>query len=259
MPTIDDFVNNRWADAKEALIQRDPEYVRKVEDLVKEDESKSHLIVLSPEAIPTFEVKETPRKPLTTKWHKLLESCYEMTMQADIIRVIATSLTGSQIKHAPNEIAGRLFLYHFRSFPIHVKVLFERAHDVIRKSAEVYLSNRRSIEQLAVRYRQAINQETPDFLNEIRNSYVHARKQNWAGKVTAEHSWEPAVVIGQTPRIALEALLYPQLGSQFKSGKYAYFADAAEIILEGFGTILHNFEDDLIANYKLKYPMSSAQ
>ncbi len=259
MATIDDFVNHRWTDAKEALRQQDPDYVSKVEDLEREFETRNGLLVLSPEAIPPFEVNETPRRPLTTEWHKLLESCNEMTMQADIIRIVAASLTGNQVRQAENNVAGRLFLYHFRSFPIHVEALFQRAHDVIRKTAEVYRADRKSIGKLIMRYKQAMNQQKPDILDEIRNSYVHATKQSWAKKVTEEQNWEPAVVIGQTLRIALEAQLYPRQGSRFKSGDYTHFVDAADIFLNDIGKVLGDFEQDLIANHKLKYRMDGGE
>ena len=182
-----------------------------------------------------------------------------MTMQADIVLIVAASLTANQVKQVRNDVAGRLFAYHFRSFPIHVKTLVERVHDVIRKTAEVYLSHYRSIRKLCERYKQAINQEMPDFLNEIRNNFVHPTKQNWAKTVTEEHNWEPSVVIGQTTRIPLNMLLYPQQGNLFRSGKYAHFVDAAEMILNDIGKILHDLEQDLMANCKLKYRMSSGR
>ena len=54
-------------------------------------------------------------------------------------------------------------------------------------------------------------------------------------------------------------LLYPQQGREFKSGKYANFVNAAEMILNGIGGVLLTFEQDLMANYKLKYPMTCGQ
>ena len=54
MATIDDFVNHRWTDAKEALRELDPGFVSKVEALVREYESRNRLLVISPEALPAF-------------------------------------------------------------------------------------------------------------------------------------------------------------------------------------------------------------
>ena len=150
-------------------------------------------------------------------------------------------------------------MYYFRSFPIHVKTLVERVHDVIRKTAEVYLSHCRSIRKLCEHYKQAINQEMPAFLNEIRNNFAHPTKQSWAKTVTEEQNWEPSVVFGQTPRLAHDMLFYPQQGSLFKSGKYPHYVDAAEIIPNGIGKILQVLEQDLMTNYKLKYRMSSGR
>ncbi len=182
-----------------------------------------------------------------------------MTMQSDIVRTVAVSLTATLNRQTRDDLAGRLFAYHFLSFPIHVKTLAERVHDVIRKTAEVYLSHYRSIRKLCEHYKQAINQEMPAFLNEIRNNFAHPTKQSWAKTVTEEHNWEPSVVIGQTPRLAHDMLFYPQQGSPFRSGKYAHFVDAAEMILNDIGEILHDLEQDQMASYKFKYRMSSGR
>ena len=254
MATIDDFVNHRWADAKEALRQLDPDYVSKVEDLAREYESKNRLLYIPLEAIPASDVKDNPRKPLSTEWHKLLESCNEMTIQADIIRTVAASLTPNQVGQERNDTAGRLFVYHFRSFPIHLKSMVERLHDVIGKTANTYLGDHKSIRKFRKRYKQTINQQMPDSLSKLRNASVHATNRNWAKKVTKENSWEPAV-IGPTPRIALDASFYPQLGSRFKYGEYTHFVDEAEMFLHGLGKILQELEQDLMTKYKLKYRM----
>ena len=255
MPIIDDFVNHRWADAKEALRDQDPDFVTKVEDLVREDESRNRLLYLPIGAMPAFEVNETPRKPLSTEWHNLLGSCNEITRQADIVLMVAANLSGCLNTETPDELAGRQFIYHFRSFPIHATTLFENANDVILKTLTVFLDDQASIYILRRRYKQAIEQKTPKFLHKVRNSYLHATEKYWSRKITEEENWEPAVAIGQTPRTALDKLLYPQQGSRFKSGKYTHFMDAAEIFLNDIGKVLHDLEQDLKANYKLKYPM----
>ncbi len=255
MPTIDDFVNHRWADANEALRVQDPEYMKRVEDLVKQDESRNHLLYIPLEAKPPFEVNVTPRIPLSTEWHKLFEACNEITRQADIVLIIAASLTSHQMGQAPNDVAGRLFIYNFRSFPIHVKTLSEWANNLIKRTAETYTIKRRSSSILFKRYRRIIDREIADYLGRIRISNVHATDDNWSRSVTAEQNWEPAVALGQTPRIAHDVLLYPQQGREFKTGKYANFLNAAEMILNGIGGVLLTFEQDLMNNYDLKYPM----
>ncbi len=202
--------------------------------------------------MPPFEVNVTPRKPLSKEWHKLFETCNEITSQADIVRIVAACLTADQLRQASNNIAGRLFVYHFRSFTIHVKTLGEWANKLIKKTVETYINDHKPRKKLYQRYRRVINKEMPEHLGRIRNSNVHATDDNWSRGVTTEQNWEPAVALGQTPRIAYDVLFYPLQGSKFKGGEYTHFVDAAEIILNDIGNILYALEQDLKAKYNLK-------
>ena len=131
----------------------------------------------------------------------------------------------------------------------------ERMKDVIRKTVNTYLGDHKSTRKICKRYQRAINQQIPDSLRELRNSFVHPTNMNWTKKVTAERNWEHAVVICQTPQIALGELLYPQLGRPFKSGDYGRFVNTAEMFLNDLGNILYALEQDLKANYNLKCPI----
>ena len=124
---------------------------------------------------------------------------------------------------------------------------------------ETYIDDHESRKKLYQHYRRVINKEIPVHLGKIRNSNVHATDDNWSRGVTAEQNWEPAVALGQTPRIAHDMLFYPQQGRKFKDGEYAHFVEVAEIILSDIGKVLHDLEQDLKANHNLKYPMISGQ
>ena len=66
MATIDDFVNHRWADAKEALRQLDPDYVNRLE-------STARLQRVGLEHPFPADMKEQPKKRLSKEWHHPLE------------------------------------------------------------------------------------------------------------------------------------------------------------------------------------------
>ena len=61
MPSIDDFVNHRWADAKEVLRQLDPDYVREIGETVRLQD-----VGLQPPKVP--DVERSP-KPESTEGH----------------------------------------------------------------------------------------------------------------------------------------------------------------------------------------------
>ena len=71
MATIDDFVNHRWADAKQTLRNLDPEYVSNLESTVR----LQHLGLEHPYPA---DVEDSPKQRLSIEWHRLLESCHEL-------------------------------------------------------------------------------------------------------------------------------------------------------------------------------------
>ena len=77
MPSIDDFVSHRFADAKEELRKLDPGYVGDIECIVRVENSgqESPLLPVDENSI---QQKLTPKKRLPKAWHRLLEACHEL-------------------------------------------------------------------------------------------------------------------------------------------------------------------------------------
>ena len=239
----------------------DPDYVSKVEDLAREYESRNRLLYIGLEAPPVFQVKEIPRKPLSKEWHRLLESCLELTMQADILSLAANSLS-TVVNRAMSYLEiGKRHGYHFRSWFIHATTLRERANDLIKRSARVYLHDRSSISKLIKHYQKRLDQEITDMqgtdiIKKYRNSYVHAER-SWSSGVTKYEGWEYDVAIDRTIRQSLDLFHYPYHGKLLMRGKYEHFAKGTTMILDDIGKILQELEQDLMTNYKLKCRMGA--
>ena len=106
--TIDDFVRNRWADAKEALRELDPDYVSTMETLLGLDRSG----LLAPPDMVAKSDKQ-PRKRLSKRWHGLLEACFELTVITRNYLICYGNLTSEAVRRMDDVEAGRLFMFGF--------------------------------------------------------------------------------------------------------------------------------------------------
>ena len=237
MASIDDFVNHRWEDAKEALRKLDS-------DFVSELESEHRLQTLVLDMPQQYSAGNRPKRLLSRKWHHLLEACLELAMQAWNVRVAATSLTAEANAGLSIYEAGLRADYHFRSWFIHVAALTERTDDVIRKTADVYIAESGRSKELAKRHRTSVKQQITERISRQRNEYMHP-KRSWASGITENQLWEGHVTIGMTPTKFLDEFHYPAQGKNMMVGKYDGYVDETRKILDCVGSILQKFETDL--------------
>ena len=243
MASIDDFVNQRWEDAKEALRNFDGEFVRKLESEVK-------LEALGLEAPWTSVVDNVPLQRLSSEWHLLLEACLELNMQASNIQVAASSMTYQANEGVSDYEAGRHNNYHLRSWFIHVAALAERTEDVVKKSTEVYLPKYEKRAEIAKRHLTEVYEQIKKRVAQQRNEYVHPRR-SWGSGITEDQLWEKLVSGGMSPSKLLEEFHFPPQGIYVKQGKYNHFVGETTMILDCVGAIIQGLETDMMSQTEL--------
>ena len=224
MASIEDFVNHRWYDAREELRRLDGAFVGKLENDVRLDR-----LGLTPPA--RADVIGTPKQRLPSQWHRLLEACFELTRQGDILKASVSCLTedGSE-GLSPIDIA-RQHDYHFRSWVIHAVALCDHADVVVDWSTKVYISDRTARRKVVDRHKKSVDSEIRNradpnlpqhrHLNSLRNDYVHPARRSWSEAVTEHDCWEGCVALGITPRKHLEEFDYPSLANRVSPGIYS--------------------------------------
>ena len=241
MASIDDFVNHRWQDAKEELRKLDSDFVTRLE-------SEHRLQRLGLGMPLQYSVGDKPKQQLPTKWHRLLESCLELTMQARNVQVASTCLTAKANSGLSSYEAGMRADYNFRSWFIHATALTERTDDVINKTTEVYITEPERRTNVARCHRTSVFQKIREQIKQQRESYVHGAVRSWASSITEDQLWEGEIAIGMTPTKSLDEFWHPTRGEETKDGKYDGFVAETMNTLDCVGTILQELEADLIVN-----------
>lgn len=237
MPSVDDFVNRRWDDARETLVKLAP-------DSVSSLESEHRPQVLGLDMPQQFTIGDRPKRILSKKWHRVLEACLELTMQSRNLQVAAISLTADACEGFSRTEAGMRADYHFRSWFIHVAALSERTCDVIRKTAEEYIAESGKRTEVTKRYQNKVYEQVTKHVDQQRNNFLHA-KRSWASGSTEEGLWEGQVTEGMILVKFLEEFHYPTVGSHVMAGKYGGLVCGTSEMLSCIGKSLRKFELEL--------------
>ena len=237
MASIDDFVSHRWADAKEALRKLDSDFVSRLE-------SEHRLQTLGLGMPQQYSVGRSPKRPLSKKWHHLLEACSELAMQVWNVQAAAIGLTPEANTGQSSYEAGIRADYHFRSWFIHATALTERTDDMIRKTAEVYITEPEKRKEVTKSHQASVYQQITKYISRQRNDYVHPNR-SWVSGHTEDGLWEGNVVIGMTPSKFLDEFHYPAQGKDLLVGKFDGYVVETAKILECIGEILKELEADI--------------
>ena len=241
MGSIDDFVNQRWSDAKATLRQLDKDYVDKIESEVRLQALRLTTPWLS-------DVRRRPVQELSSEWHRLMEECLEATMQVSTLQLSADSLTADANNGLSHTEAGRRVHYHFRSWFIHAKALAESVNAIIKLTTEVYIADQRVRTELVKRLRGRVCREVSEWVGKQRNSYVHATPESWASGITEDRIWEFSIAVGMIPQKFLHDFHYPDCGDKVRGGEYSFFIDRTNWILDTLGSILQELEVNIPRN-----------
>ena len=237
MNTIDDFVNRRCQDAKCRLRRLDSEFVDKVESTVR-----LQSVGLSTPWVP--DVGDAPRRRLPKQWHRLLESCLELTMEASRLKVSAQSLGANAYLEMDPVDVGKRADYHLPSWFTHAVTLSERAKDVIRQTAKTYVGDGKTIKALSRRYEKQVEQEFTR-IRTLRNQFVHGGARPLASPITKGDFWESNVAAGMTPQMFLGEIRYSLECDRLRAGKYGMFVAETTSLCDSLGSILGSLQGDL--------------
>lgn len=238
MGSIDDFVNHRWVDAKAKLRDLDRDFVDKYES-----EVRLQTIGLATPWRP--DTGRVPAQRLSSEWHRLLEACLELTVQASILQTSAANLTADANHELPLIEVGRRANYHFRSWFIHARTLTERTDEVIRWTTKVYVPDRETRTNLDKSLQGRVYEEVTKHIREQRNRYVHGALRSWGSGVTEDQLWESFVAVGMTPQNFLGEFHYSVEGNNVGSGKHDWFVDLTTILCDRLGSILQELEANI--------------
>ncbi|MBI3744427.1 MAG: hypothetical protein HY261_09115 [Chloroflexi bacterium] len=232
--TIDEFVENRWRDAKTELRGLDPLYVQRVEKKAFSD----------PDPLMT-DADISPATRLSKEWHQLLEACYELALRQDLLRFASIALTAHNQPPPVASQAGKASTYHFRSWFAHALALAEQANYVGVSSERVYLSSGKKKAGPSDRLKARISGLVTTRVEQHRNDYLHGGRSSWANGITEDGLWELGVSVNMTPSLHLEQFVYDRQGLEFLLGKQRPFVQVTEEVLARLGDALHDFEVDL--------------
>ena len=251
MPSIDDFINKRWADAKEELRQRDPSFVAKYEELATKARSEDSILEVPEQVLwlpgqgpVSFFTHRDPKKRLSRKWHSLLEACVALTKQVSIVKIAANSLTADMYKALPDIEVGRQFDYHRNSLIIHMLTLCERVKKVIEVTAAVYIADNVVRKSINEQYRSLV-EPIRKRLEDLRNEVVHPRGSLGAEGITEDQLWEQNVAVGITAQMLLNEFYWPTRGERIKRGEYNWYVDGTDLLLDELDSIIGELEKDL--------------
>ena len=149
--SIDDFVNHRWADAKEALRKLEADFVERSENTVN-----LQRMGLSPPW--QADGQETPMSQLPKEWHRLLEACVEIVLQRTRLQVATHGLSAVGNSDLSKFEAGKQQTYHFGSWFIYANTLAERTGDIVRRTSELYVSDPPLAKELTKRYKESVRE-----------------------------------------------------------------------------------------------------
>ena len=247
MPLIGDFVDHRWMDAKESLRKQDSDYVRKIESTGQSEQDWLK-----------------PASGLPSKWHNLLAACDELHLLASMVQAAAMGLTPFPYLHgdlSPADV-GQLSTYNGRSWFVHAESLAERTKDVIRKTTEVYITDRKAANAIAERHCKAVKHDVEEHrvefeqqgtIKELRHEYAHGNRPSWASGITKsddghECLWEAFIARDLTPRRRLEEGFFSTIGQETTSGNYCSAVEDTKDIFDRLACILHELEEDIAAH-----------
>lgn len=245
---IDEFVNRRWEEAKAAL--------QPIKDRTESNPRQKALLnrLYSPTTPLTdgdiydlYQQLLRRRPTLSRKWHHLLEVCYELTVQADIVETASDCLHPEIYRELPPERAGLLVLHNYRSWFVHGFALAERVQQAIEKTALLYTTDTAERNALFNLYRRRIAREVTGMIREHRTEFAHGTIRSQIGSaMTTDGLWEGFLEDRRTLADQIFGWDYPSQARIALSGHFNDHICFMSAALDHLGTILQDFEKSLL-------------
>ena len=190
LSSIRDFVDRRWSDAKEKLLELDPEFVRRVETL-------DRISKLSFELPGTTELP-TPSRRLSKDWQNLLAATFDVVHELDNLQTTLSLLCSNT---SPGT-RGRLAAYYYDVWVQQVFNLCDKVNRFVTLYCKLYCLRRGkdNRERTTNAYRNKIKGRVQRDIELLRSPLVHGAggKGTLAERVISEEyqGWEINVVAG---------------------------------------------------------------
>lgn len=238
--TIDDFVSNRWADAKEALRKLDCEFVDQLDAVVR----LQRLDLWAPPDM-YAQSEKPPWKRLPKEWHELLEECFELTVMIRNYQTCTSNMTSEAAKGMSDIEAGRLFMYSFYTWVLYQDAVIDHTKAVISLASKIYRSPKLTPNQLKKHYYDKANTLKRKATKEKRNAVAHGKEGFISQGLTEDQLWENNVVIGILPHHVIDNH-YEESGRRVHSGYYdKIMSIGPQGFLEEISNLLHSFEKEI--------------
>ncbi len=181
--TIENFIENRWADAKDELSRRDASFVSTVEAYRYLGDHGFSL--------PDQSKIPKPSKPLDEAWYALLEATFDVDQALERL-----GFTSSLIDLNPT---GRMVTYSIDTLYQDAYSLCEKVKVLITYSSRLFLGSR-----LKGKYRRLIDTRVQNKVRNVRRALVHGADDPSVGDPRVRATaitrsglgWEMGVVLG---------------------------------------------------------------
>ena len=233
--TVGDFINNRWADAKQELLLIDADFVNTVEAYRRASD-----LGLS---LPNGSELPTPAHRLPARWHNLLAATTDVVHELDNLN-LNVSLMDAGVSPG---IDRRLAVYHFEVWVQHVFNLCDKVRrQFVTLSCRQYFAKKKWKER-ADYYNSQIKLKVQDEIEEFRSGLVHGvgGKGTLSQRVITDQfqGWEICVVGGPW-------MIDEIRESSYQGGQSAdYFArllpGKTEYVVQTLGAILAGLEREI--------------
>ena len=237
--TIDDFVRNRWADAKEALRELDSDFVSALESRLEIE----RIGLLAPPVMVSNSEKQ-PTKRLSKSWHSLLEACFELTVMTRNYQACCRNLTSDAVSGMDDFEAGRLFAYSYYTWVFYQDAVVEHTKTIISHVSRVYGARDGTPTQLKKLYHEKAD-TLKKRTEEARNAIAHGGGFI-SRALTEDQWWEASAALGTHPSYLLDEHHYAERGQSVRSGSYDQIMKTGpQGFLDEVARLLHDFEQKI--------------
>ena len=178
MPSIGEFVDHRWADAKEKLRKLDPDFVRRSEETVR----------LQGLGLEALDLDRSPKRRLSKEWHSLLEDCDELVRKASTLQTALDCFIADSGGCMSNGDIGRRFFYHMQSWFMHAQALAEYTERVIGSTTKLYFSDS-DAGDITRRHKESVRCQVTKKVKQTRNMFAHATGGSSSTSITEDDLW----------------------------------------------------------------------
>ena len=198
---IEDFVSNRWSDARAALRKLDPDYVDRLDSLARLERLQ---LYMPPDWSGTGD--QPPKQRLSKEWHELLEACFELIVQTRNYQTAIANMLSKATESMSDIEAGRHYEYSLHTWLFYQNTVVEHVKTVISFVVKLYASPRGSSNQVKRRYHRKVDALRKRILAD-RKALVHGGGLT-SRALTEGQWWEGGVATGMLPWHLLDEFTY---------------------------------------------------